>query len=123
MMASTLITLKKHQTMSNTPENPNSNKRCAISSEDISTPVIRPSKAKAINSDVYINQCFPKLEEFIEKYHAGGDYMFWPDLASCHYSKKTTDWFTGQNILFVPKKDNPPNVPQTNREFLEQTYT
>lgn len=54
----------------------------------------------------------PKLKQFIEKHHADGNYMFWPDLASCHYSKKTTDWLTGQNIPFVPKKDNPPNVPQ-----------
>lgn len=38
--------------------------------------------------------------------------MFWPDLARCHYSKKTLDWLNGQNIQFVPKEDNPPNVPQ-----------
>ncbi|XP_031629638.1 prostatic acid phosphatase-like [Contarinia nasturtii] len=38
--------------------------------------------------------------------------MFWPDLASSHYAKKTLDWLTEQNIPFVPKKDNPPDIPQ-----------
>lgn len=84
----------------------------AMSSKGISAPLIRPNKAKAVNSDVYISQCLPKLKQFINKYHADDEIMFWPDLASCHYAKKTLDWLTEQNIPFVPKKDNPPNVPQ-----------
>lgn len=84
----------------------------AISSKGISAPLIRTNKAKAINADVYISQCLPKLKQFIGKYHTGDEIMFWPDLASCHYAKKTLNWLTEQNIPFVPKKDNPPNVPQ-----------
>lgn len=85
---------------------------CAISSKGISAPVIRQNKAKAINADIYIDQCLPKLKRFIENYHARDEIMFWPDLASSHYAKKTLDWLTSQNIPFVPKKDNPPNIPQ-----------
>ena len=85
---------------------------CSISSKGISTLVIRPYKAKAIDSDTYISQCLPKLKEFVKKHHARDKIMFWPDLASSHYAKKTLDWLTSQKIPFVPKKDNPPNVPQ-----------
>lgn len=84
----------------------------AISSKGVSVPLIRPNKAKAVDSDVYIGQCLPKLKLFIGKYHAHDKIMFWPDLASCHYAKKTLDWLTEQKVPFVPKKDNPPNVPQ-----------
>lgn len=84
----------------------------AISSKGVSAPLIRPNKSKAIDSDVYIGQCLPKLKLFIEKYHAHDEIMFWPDLASCHYAKRTLDWLTEQKVPFVPKKDNPPNVPQ-----------
>ena len=38
--------------------------------------------------------------------------MFWLDLTSSHYAKKTLNWLTEQNIPYVPKKDIPPNVPQ-----------
>ena len=38
--------------------------------------------------------------------------MFCPDLTRSHYAKKTLNWLTEQNITYVPKKDNPPNVLQ-----------
>ena len=38
--------------------------------------------------------------------------MFWPDLASAHYSKETQAWMR-KNVKYVPKHLNPPNVPQT----------
>lgn len=60
----------------------------AISSKGVSASLIRPNKAKAVNADVYISQCLPKLKQFIERYHAHDEFMFWPDLASCHYAKK-----------------------------------
>ena len=37
---------------------------------------------------------------------------FGPISLAAIMSKKTVDWLTGQNIPFVPKKDNLPNVPQ-----------
>lgn len=87
---------------------------CAISSKGVSTPLIRPNKAKAkaINSDIYIGECLSKLNKFIANNHARDEIMFWPDLASSHYASKTLDWLKEQNIPFVPKDDNAQNVPQ-----------
>lgn len=92
----------------------------AISSKGFSQPYFRPFGGLAINSDSYIGQCLPKLKQFIADNHAQDEIMFWPDLASCHYSKKTQDWLTEQKIPFVPKKDNPPNVPQARK--IEQFW-
>ena len=61
---------------------------------------------------MYIDQCLPKLKQFIERKHTQDKIIFWPDLASSHYAKKTLNWLTEQNIPYVPKQDNPPNVPQ-----------
>ena len=38
--------------------------------------------------------------------------MFWPDLASVHYSKIVQDYFSSKNLEVVSKKKNPPNFPQ-----------
>ena len=38
--------------------------------------------------------------------------MFWPDLASAHYSKRSLEEMERLNIVVVPKSANPPNVPQ-----------
>ncbi|XP_031621019.1 uncharacterized protein LOC116339337 [Contarinia nasturtii] len=84
----------------------------AISSKGISAPIIRPQEAEAINSDIYIDQCLPKLKQFIENHHARDEIMFWPNLASSHYAKETLNWLTEQNIPFVPEEDNPPDIPQ-----------
>ena len=39
------------------------------------------------------------------------NYIFWPDLAGCHYSKQTVVWM-GEHFKLVPKEINPPNVSQ-----------
>lgn len=38
------------------------------------------------------------------------EYIFWPDLASAHYAKNSIDFKKANNINFVAKGDNPPNV-------------
>ena len=48
---------------------------------------------------------------FIEKYHKNSEILFWPDLATIHYSKEVQNWLFSQNINFVPKTGNAPNVP------------
>lgn len=50
------------------------------------------------------------MEAFINKFHKNDQILFWPDLASCHYVKKVTDYLTSKNIDFAPKDMNPPNV-------------
>lgn len=84
----------------------------AISDRGLSAPLFRPSKSEAINSSTYINECLDKrLLPFIRKHHSDLNYKFWPDLARAHYSNATVKWMS-ENVNFVDKRLNPPNVPQ-----------
>ena len=84
----------------------------AICKCGISKPLIRRSKSEAVNSDIYIKECLEKrMLPFIREHHQDSNYIFWPDLASCHYSKQTVAWMD-ENVKFVPKDMNPPNVQQ-----------
>ena len=42
----------------------------------------------------------------------GNSVLFWPDLASCHYTKTTLTWLQTNKVAFVPKAINPPNFPE-----------
>ena len=35
--------------------------------------------------------------------------IFWPDLATIHYPKKSLEWFEQDDIELVSKKANPPS--------------
>ena len=84
----------------------------AISDRGMSEPLFRTSKTVAINSSIYVNECLEKrLLPFIHKYHGDFNYLFWPDLASSHYSKDSLNWMD-QYVYYVNKESNPPNVPQ-----------
>jgi len=84
----------------------------AISDRGISEPLFRLSKSVSITSDIYIDECLERrLLPFIHKYHADFDYVFWPDLASAHYSNLTSSWMD-KYVNYVAKNINPPNVPQ-----------
>lgn len=64
-----------------------------------------------INTDVYIKECLQKrLLPFYNSHIVSK--FFWPDLATCHYSKRTLDWYEQNNVHFVPKDTNPPNCPE-----------
>ncbi|XP_065653066.1 uncharacterized protein LOC136080378 [Hydra vulgaris] len=52
-----------------------------------------------------------RLLPFIHKYHRDFNYLFWPDLASSHYSKDSLNWMD-QYVYYVDKESNPSNVPQ-----------
>ena len=83
-----------------------------VSERGISKPFIAPS-GLAINRHVYLEQCIKKrLVPFIEQHHSDGQYLFWPDLASCHYAGIVTDFFREKGIKFVEKSDNPPALPE-----------
>ncbi|CAF2052575.1 unnamed protein product [Rotaria magnacalcarata] len=84
----------------------------ALSSKGISVPYIGTTHGPAIDSNLYVQKCLPKLLAFIRRYHADNNYIFWPDLASSHYAKTTITWLNQQNIHFVPKQVNPPNLPK-----------
>ena len=76
----------------------------AISDCGMSEPLFRTSKAVEINSSIYINECLEKrLLPFIHKYHRAFNYLFWPDLASSHYSKDSLNWMD-QYVYYVDKE-------------------
>ena len=59
-----------------------------------------------LTSDLYITEC---LLPFINKH--SNAVIFWPDLATIHYSKKT-EWYIQNDIEIVLKGANPPNCPK-----------
>ena len=84
----------------------------AASSKGISKPFIAPSGI-AINGNTYVNECLEGvLVPFIRQYYADGDFVFWPDKASSHYSAVAIECLRRNNIPFVPKEHNPTNLPQ-----------
>ena len=84
----------------------------AISVEGISEPFILEQASTSINQNNYLNECIKKkLVPFINKHHSDRKYIFWPDKASAHYAKTVLEYMDGK-INFLPKSDNPPNIPQ-----------
>lgn len=64
-----------------------------------------------INAEVYREECLKKrLIPFLKKHD--GSTIFWPDLATAHYATTTLNLLRKNNIEFVSKDKNPPNVPQ-----------
>ena len=49
---------------------------------------------------------------FIRKNYRPGQYVFWPDLASCHYAHTVQDNLKTNQVNYVPKWCNPANVPK-----------
>ena len=84
----------------------------ALSEDGMSEPLIRKQKAEAINGLLYHEECLIKrLVPFLEEYYPSSNYIFWPDKASPHYSKENIKWMD-ENLNYVSKDNNPPNVPQ-----------
>jgi len=52
------------------------------------------------------------LIPFVESVHKNDQIVFWPDLASAHYSNMTQGFRASNNIEYVPKVHNPANVPE-----------
>lgn len=64
-----------------------------------------------MKTENYLKECLKKrLLPLIRKHN--GPVLFWPDLASCHYSRPVLDWTKAENINMVEKNMNPPNCPQ-----------
>ena len=84
----------------------------AVSEKGISPPFFL-ERPNSINAQIYITECIMKrLVPFLNSKFPHGDYIFWPDLASAHYATDTLNILEANQITFVPKKSNPPNVPQ-----------
>jgi hypothetical protein len=82
-----------------------------ISPKGISKPLFSKSK-QAVNNHVYMSYLHKRLLPFINEHHKNGHYLFWPDLASSHYAKDVIAFLETENINYVPKVKNPPNVPE-----------
>jgi len=84
----------------------------AITPAGISDFYIVPSKV-AINQQNYLEAYLKRrLLPFFNKYHRGGKYAFWPDLASSHYANSVQIWLIETKIPFIPKSKNVANVPE-----------
>lgn len=86
----------------------------AISEDGVSSIFIQKAKSVSINGQIYQNECLKKrLLPFLSKhYNNDNSYVFWPDLASSHYSRTTQSFMRDHRIQFVEKNANPPNMPQ-----------
>lgn len=67
--------------------------------------------SSTMNSDLYKKECLQKrLLPFIRSHDSR--VTFWPDLASCHYSKATKEWYEVNEVAVIPKEMNPQNCPE-----------
>lgn len=79
---------------------------CGLKSEPFVT-------SSTLTFQLYIKECLEKrLLPFI-KHHKSQklETIFWPDLASYHYVRKTIEWYDVNEIKFFTKELNPPNSP------------
>ena len=77
----------------------------AIFSRGVSEPYFCPTK-QALNGKLYLEECIEKrLKPFLDEFHADSNFIFWPDLASCHYAKDTQSLLDDLEIPFVPKEE------------------
>lgn len=77
---------------------------------NVSEPYI---SSASMNAKVYLNECIIKrLIPFIDKHHSRDKVIFWPDMATCHYATEVTRYLESEEIDFVRKEKNAPNVPQ-----------
>ena len=85
----------------------------AISTNGISLPFFAKQQQQAINEKTYLKErIVMRLIPFIKTYHLNDKVLFWPDLASSHYSNMVTSYLDQNNIQFVDKHFNPQNCPQ-----------
>jgi len=66
-----------------------------------------------MTGNIYLEECLKKrLIPFIKALHDVEDVLFWPDLAPPHYTPEAREYLESENVEYVPRNKNPPNVPQ-----------
>ncbi|KAF2902624.1 hypothetical protein ILUMI_03558 [Ignelater luminosus] len=66
-----------------------------------------------INGKIYDEECIKKrLLPFIKEHYKIEDVLFWPDMATSHYSTEVINLLKSENLDYVTKKYNLPNFPQ-----------
>ena len=51
---------------------------------------------QAVDKEVYISKCLVKLKKLIKEVYKNDKIVFWPDLASAHYSNKVQYYLKGE---------------------------
>ena len=74
--------------------------------------MFRDSGSSAANQYAYLDSIKKRLLPLIHEHHSDGEYVFWPDLASAHYANNVITYFEVNNINYVKRADNPPNLPE-----------
>ena len=59
-----------------------------------------------MKSQDYAKECLKKRLMPMIRMHDDPP-VFWPDLASCHYSSNVIEWYQQNGVEFVPKKNEP----------------
>ena len=70
---------------------------------------------QSLISEIYIKECLTKrLMPLLTKHKNTPiqSHLFWPDLATCHYSKATMEWYASNGVQVVTRTANPPNCPE-----------
>lgn len=65
----------------------------------------------SMNGEIYLKQCIQKLLLPLIMAH-NVPVLFWPNLATCHYTKNSVEWYRTNNMDLVEKIENPPNCPE-----------
>ena len=64
-----------------------------------------------MKSSEYVKCCLSRIKRLI-KAHRSTSVLFWPDLATIHYSKDAQKFYDDNGVMLVPKMMNPPNCPE-----------
>ena len=85
---------------------------CSISRRGFSQLYVAPKKT-SMDGKLYREQALKRLVRFIdENYESRNQVIFWPDLATCHYTNENLEFLRENGIAFVKKEENPPSAPQ-----------
>jgi hypothetical protein len=105
--------LKKYKEHGTTKFLPKSGRPSKISDKQVKALVKSVNNKTGISQGPYLNECLRKrLLPFINKHHQNDNILFWPDLASSHYSNQVQQFLQTNNVNYVRRHQNPPNVPQ-----------
>ena len=75
--------------------------------------VCKPKVLKGtMGTDTYVDCLETIMIPWIKKEYGVDNVVFWPDMAACHYSKKTLALLDAHGIDYVGKLENAPNLPQ-----------
>lgn len=66
-----------------------------------------------VNGEIYRDKCLKKvLIPWIKNNYNIDEIIFWPDMATSHYKADVCELLESENIRYVKKSENAPNLPQ-----------